>query len=169
MNVPTTLGTLVRKLRISLLCSFESLSTCTTPTKIRTRKTMYTRVRPSRLAHPIASKTNSPFHHDRKFFPSWQEPVFQVSLLDLSQMNRPASIFTHRSAFIRHTLSAAYAGLMATTLLTAAPDPASSPAAIPSALPYITPNSAEETAASPANTDYRIVPNDQIKFHITGE
>jgi polysaccharide export outer membrane protein len=84
-------------------------------------------------------------------------------------MNRPASIFTHRSAFLRRTLSAAYAGLMATTLLTAAPDPASSPAAIPSALPYITPNSAEETAASPANTDYRIVPNDQIKFHITGE
>jgi polysaccharide export outer membrane protein len=84
-------------------------------------------------------------------------------------MNRASSMFIHRFALMRRTFLAAFAGLMAATLFAATPDPASNPAAIPPALPSTTPIFAVETATTPGNSDYRIVPNDQIKFHVTGE
>jgi len=61
----------------------------------------------------------------------------------------------HLSRPLRRTLLTAFASLAATTLFAGAPD--------------TTPDTAVETAAKPVNTDYRIAPNDQINFHITGE
>jgi len=98
-------------------------------------------------------------------------------------MNRPAALFTLPSATFRRGFASVLAGLMVSTLFAAAPDPAPKPKAnppaepgaaprskaIPPALPETTPNPAAEATGNPANTDYRIVPNDQIKFRITGE
>jgi protein involved in polysaccharide export with SLBB domain len=70
---------------------------------------------------------------------------------------------------LRRTFLAAFASLMAATLFAAPPDPVSNPAATLPASSETTTSPAAETATKPANTDYRIVPNDQINFHVTGE
>jgi protein involved in polysaccharide export with SLBB domain len=82
---------------------------------------------------------------------------------------------------MRRAFLAASASLVAATLFAAPPapvsnsisnsisSPISNPVSNSSGAPAATTNPSEGTAAEPAKADYRIGPNDQIKFRITGE